>query len=88
MLFSLKLSSRNADCSLESLSFFLDRPFSSSSLALEDAFSVSTSFAAVASAFLLLPPPVKMEKSIRYEEAALFGEEAAVPLSLSSFEGW
>ena len=81
VLCSLKLSSRKADCSLESLSFFLVKPFSSSSLALELALSAS-----IASKSLLRSLPLLIPKSIWKDDAALFGDEIAAPSSASSMD--
>jgi hypothetical protein len=78
VLCSLKLSSRKADWSLESLSFFRVDPFSSSSLALEHALSVSISKS------LLLRPLFLTQKSIWNDETVLFGEDSAAPSSASS----
>lgn len=57
VLCSLKLSSRKADCSFDNRSFFLVfRPFSSSSLALDDALSASAS----------PPPPLLLPASGKF----------------------
>lgn len=96
VLCSLKLSSRKADCSLESLSFFRVDPFSSSSLALELVRSVSNSMILLLLLLLgiiilwllllVLNKPVLFlaQKSMWNDDKVLFGDDIVTPSSVTS----